>query len=287
MATAPTIEGITHAARAMLRDFPTFFEIDLGPLRTSTLRLPHPLTDGDTMQVYASATPSPNADAEHLTMEQVPDDKWVVDERNGLLKFTSAAYQGYRIFVAGYYFEWFLTEDLSFSASLVVDEHFFQRPDESLDTVSPVEIDVIAMGTVVHSLWALVTEFSYDIDVSTPEGMFIPARQRFNQVWQMLQHWEGLYNDRAKSLNVGLSNIDIFSLRRIAYTTGRYVPIYVGREYDDHNPPVRVYPPIPPLTTSEEGPGVGGTTLSTIEEIGRESADLGFGGWQTQGTSGA
>ena len=285
--TAPTLEGIVQSARNMLRDFPQFFEVDLGPLATSTIRLPHPNVEGETLQVYTAAQPGPNAlDTEHLTMTAIPSTEWAVDERNGLLKFTSAAYQGQRVFVAGYHYEWFLNEDLDFSASLVVAEHFFQRSDKTLDTVSPVELDVIAMGAVVRALWALITDFSTDIDVNSPEGMFIPARQRFQQVWQMLQHWEGLYNDRAKSLNVGLSNIDIFSLRRVAKMTGRFVPIYVDREYDDHNPPERVYPHIPSLDTEEPGPGVGGDSISTVEEIGRESADLGFGGWQSGGTNG-
>lgn len=284
--TAPTLEGIVLSARNMLRDFPVFFEVDLGPIQTSTIRLPHPNVDGETLQVYTAAQSGPLAPTtEHLTMSPVPATEWGVDERNGLLKFSSAAYQGQRVFIAGYHYEWFLNEDLDFSASLVVAEHFFKR-HQTLDTISPVELDVIAMGTVVRALWALITDFSTDIDVNSPEGMFIPARQRFQQVWQMLQHWEGLYNDRAKSLNVGLSNIDVFNLRRVAKMTGRFVPVYKDREYDDHEPPTRVRPEIPDLITSEAGPGSGGDTLHTVEEIGRESADLGFGGWQSGGTNG-
>jgi hypothetical protein len=286
-ATEPTIEGIVQSARNMLRDFPMFFEIDLGPLATSTVRLPHPMIEGASLQVYTAAVPPIPDEAEHLTMVPVPESDWSVDERNGLLKFSTPAYQGQRVLVAGYHYEWFLNDDLEFNASAVVGEHFFQRKETSLDQITPTELDVIAMGTVVRSLWALTSEFSTDIDVNSPEGMFIPARQRFQQVWQMLQHWEGLYNDRAKSLNVGLSNIDIFNLRRVAKMTGRFVPMYKDREYDDHNPPVRVYPEIPPLDTKEPGPGLGGTPVSTVEEVGRESADLGMGGWQTQGESGA
>jgi hypothetical protein len=284
-ATEPTVESIALSARNMLRDFPNFFEVDLGPLQMSTIRLPHPNVDADTLQVYTAAQPGPNGSATNLTMTAVPDDEWVLDERNGLVKFTSSAYQGQRVFVAGYHFEWFITQDLEFNASLVVAEHMFQRTDQTLGTISPVELDVIAMGTVVRALWALVTDFSTDIDVNSPEGMFIPARQRFQQVWQMLQYWEGQYSDRAKSLNVGLSNIDIFNLRRVSRMTNRYVPVYVSREYDDHNPPQRVYPPIPTLVTSEPGSGSGDNEV-TVEEIGRESADLGFGGWQSGGTNG-
>jgi len=286
MATPPTLIGIATSARNMLRDFPQFFEVDLGPLATSTIRLPHPNVDHDSLSVYAAPVIGPNTTDQHFMMTPVPGDNWVLDSRNGLLRFTGSEYQGQRIFVAGYYFEWFLTEDLEFNASLVVSEHFFQRTDTDLSTVSAVELDVIAIGTVVRALWALITDFSTDIDVNSPEGMFIPARQRFQQVWQMLQHWEGIYTDRIKSLNVGLSNIDIFNLRRVSKTTGRFVPTYVDREYDDYDPPTRVYPHIPPLTTDAPGSDESGDSVYTIEEIGRESADLGFGGWQSGGTSG-
>lgn len=284
-ATAPTLDGIVLSARNLLRDFPLFFEVDMGPLKVSTIRLPHPNVEGETLQVYTAAQPGPNAvDSEHLVM--LPVTEWTVDERNGLLKFSSTTYQGQRVFVAGYHYEWFLNADLAFYAASTVSEHFFQRHDADLSTISPIELDVIAMGTVVRALWSLVTEFSTDIDVNSPEGMFIPARQRFQQVWQMLEYWEKQYDERARSLNVGLQNIDIFNLRRVAKMTGRFVPIYQDREYDDHDPPTRVYPTIPDLSTSDPGSGVGGTPLSTVEEIGRESADLGFGGWQSGGTNG-
>ena len=148
-ATAPTVEGLVASTRNMLRDFPIFFEIDLGPLTTSTLRLPHPLVDARTIQVYSAAQPGPDSiETDHLTMEPVPDVAWDVDERNGLLKFSDSTYAGRRIFVAAYHYEWFLESDLAYYAALTVSEHFFQRADASLDTISPLELDVIAIGAV-------------------------------------------------------------------------------------------------------------------------------------------
>lgn len=285
MPTTPTIEGIVESARLMLRDFPRFFEVDHGPLYTSTIRLPHPLVDGESLQVYVGPQPGENTMDTPVSLTAVTE--WTCDGRNGLLKFNDATHQGKRVVIAGYHYEWFLNDDLEYSASQVVGEHTFQRDIDSLDQLPSVELDVIAMGTVVRALWFLVTEFSTDIDVNSPEGMFIPARQRYQQVWQMLQYWEGQYDDRAKSLNVGLQNIDIFSLRRKALMTGRLVPVYRDREYDDHNPPHRIYPAIPEEETSPVTPSTNtGTPVSTVEEVGRESADLGFGGWQSGGTNG-
>ena len=101
------------------------------------------------------------------------------------------------------------------------------------------------LGGVVHALWSLSMELMLDIDVSTPEGMFIPARQRFAQVQQMLGVYEAEYQSKAAMLNMGLGALEIFRLRRVALMTGRYVPVYQEREFDDPRPPDRLYPAIP------------------------------------------
>jgi len=292
------MESLVRGTRDLLRDFPQFFEVDLGPMTVSTIRLPHPMVECSSLQVYSAAEPGPDANlSERITLTPVPVAMYTVDQRNGLLKMVDATYLGQRIFVAGYHYEWFLDEDLAFHVGQVVDEHMHNRQSTeqcnnditALSQLPGVELDLISMGGLVRALWSLITEFSTDIDVSTPEGMFIPARQRFQQVWQMLQHWEGLYNDRAKSLNVGLANIDIFTLRRIARMTNRYVPVYKGREYDNHDPPERIYPEIPNGLTAETNTTgmVTGDSNATVEEVARESADLGYGGWESLGTSGS
>jgi hypothetical protein len=100
------------------------------------------------------------------------------------------------------------------------------------------------MGAVVRALWSLSIELALDIDVSTPEGMYIPAHQRYSQVIQQMQFWEGQYQERLGSLNIGLGALEQFRLRRVALTTGRYVPVYVDREFDDPRWPHRLYPAI-------------------------------------------
>jgi hypothetical protein len=75
--------------------------------------------------------------------------------------------------------------------------------------------------------------------------MFIPERQRFTQVIQMLQNYESEYNNKAAMLNMGLNSLDQSRLRRVAKMTGRFVPVYIDREFDDPRPPERLYPAIP------------------------------------------
>jgi hypothetical protein len=278
--TAEMVAG----ARTRLRDFPHFFETDLGPLNILTVRLPHPLVSASSLQVYA-------ADATASPAPLVLTDKWQLDERNGMLKITDDTLLGKKMVVAGYYFSWFLDSDLSYHIGNVTDEITASGRTEA--SLSEVEWDVVVMGGAVQALWSLAVELSLDIDVSTPEGMYIPARQRFTQVIQMMQYLENEYNNKAAMLNIGLNALEIFRLRRVAYLTNRYVPVYREREIDDRRPPQRLYPPIPygaPTRASQLGDVVEEieehTFGSSPEEVGREGSDLGFGGWTSIGTSG-
>jgi hypothetical protein len=231
-----TMNDISNGAREMLRDFPLFFEVDLGPLNTLSIRLPHPLINGDVLSVYLydATVPVPTS----LTTD------WQLDARNGILKLTDNASLGKRVIINGYHYSWFLDSDLSFHANQVWGEMSYYD-DMSLAGLQPAEAEVVMMGTVVHALWSLSIELALDIDVYTPEGMNIPARQRYTQVLQMLGQWEAEYQSKASMMNMGLGGLSQFRLRRVAYMTGRYVPVYIDREFDDPRPPERVYPEIP------------------------------------------
>lgn len=246
-----SLAQIVGLARGMLRDFPIYFETEEGPLNVLTIRLPHPLVSPQALQVYVV-----DQGTSMLT------DQWTLDERNGLLKLTDESFLGKIILVAGYHYTWFSDSDLAMQAELAAMEITYGTGQE-VDDLSGVVAEVAAIGTVVRSLWSLMLEFSFDIDVSTPEGMFIPARQRFQQVQAALQYWEAEYNNKAAALNIGLNSIEIFRLRRVAYMTGRYVPVYKEREFDDPRPPERLYPSIPHgVPPSSEGE-------SEIEEFTR------------------
>jgi hypothetical protein len=268
-----TMEDFTSGARTFLRDFPQFFEVDHGPLNTLTIRLPHPLISASTMGVYIS-------DGTTTT----PTDAWQLDERNGLLKLTDDTALGKRILATGYHYTWFLDSDLDFFAHQVWGEMNYY--DElRLIGLEDAQQEVIQLGTVVQALWSLLVELALDIDVSTPEGMFIPARQRYTQVLQMMQGYEAQFHDKAAMMNMGLNGLSQFRLRRVAYLTGRYVPVYKEREIDDHRPPQRIYPPIPEGGPADNSVSVirGVLGVSTVEEVGRNGQDI---GWYSLGTSG-
>ena len=232
---------LTHRSRELIRDFPIFFEAEQGPLNTLTIRLEHPYV-AQALQVFVT-----DVSADPITTVQT--DSWELDERNGLLKLTDESFLGQRVLVAGYHYKWFTDSDLLGHVQDVVSEFTYDTHNDAGD-LSDVEADVAAMGVVVRALWSLSIELALDIDVSTPEGMFIPAHQRYSQVVQMMQTWEKQYNERAASLNVGLGKMEIYRLRRVSRLTNRYVPVYRDRELDDRTRPERVYPPIPDLGMS-------------------------------------
>ena len=271
------LDTLVSGSRNFLRDFPLFFEVDVGPLNVSTVRLPHPLVPMATLQVVASDVPDTGSSP---VMVQVPVEDLQLDERNGLLKFLKPDYFGKRILVAGYHTNWFLDADLAFHASRTLLDVGYGEDFDSLDDFAPIEIDAITMGTVVSALWSLATELALDIDVSTPEGMYIPARQRFQQVVQMWQSWGTQFQERMSNLNMGTGKLEIFWLRRVAYLTNRLVPIYKEREVDQRRPPQRLYPEIPyGVAATDTTPN----RPDTVEEIGRVGQEI---GWEHIGTIG-
>ena len=255
----PTAVEVAGEVRDMVRDFPQYFEAEEGPLQVLTIRLPHPLIASSSLQVYVT----PDVDPPVTTLTTA----WTLDDRNGILKLSDPAYLGQRVLVAGYHYTWFSDSDIARALRDASTEILYSLPGKEVTDLSAAEIEVAEIGGVIHLLWSLCIELALDIDVSTPEGMFIPAHQRYSQVVAMMQYWEGEYASRAGSLNIGYGALEIFQLRRVAYTTGRYVPVYVNREIDDPRWPKRVYPPIPDLEMGTPDDGtvevIDGVEIST------------------------
>lgn len=257
--------GLVDDARNMLRDHPQYFEVAFpAPLR-STLRLPAPLVHS--VEVF---DPSTGRDTS----------AWALDQRNGLLKLEDIDAYPQGVLVSGYHFEWFLDEDIDFHAGLVLSEHLNDGRVglSAYNDLGEAEQRVVAMGAVYYSLWSLMTQFATEIDTSTPEGMFVPAHQRFQQVQQMAQYWKAQYDTNAGMLNVGLSRISQSTLRRTSRLTNRLVPVFERQEIDDPRPPVRSFPKIEPNVPSSDT-NIDGDLAVSEYGIG--------GGWESLGTSGA
>lgn len=234
---------VASVARQYLRDFGRFFEVAFSPV-TPTLRLPHPLVDASTLEVV-------NLEDN----EKVEVTEYALHARNGLIKLKSAApstdYPN-GLGINGTYFQWFLDEDLLFHASVVIAEHMHHRTDKTVEQIAGAEVEVLGVGALVSALWALLTELATDIDVASPEGLNIPAHQRYQQVQQLIMSWTAIYKEKAAMLNVGLYRIEQFELRRKSRLTNRLVPLYRAQELDDPRWPLRVRPAIDPIVENAE-----------------------------------
>jgi hypothetical protein len=260
-----TLADVADYARNLIRDFPKFFETTYAPLPASTVRMPHPLISSLEVRKISDST--------EIT-------EYSLDARNGVIKIHDASSAAEGIYVVGYHQSWFLDEDLEFYAEMVLNEHLFHRDNaEGVADLPIEEQQLVAMGAVMYAYWSLLTEFSTEIDVSTPEGINIPASQRFHQVQSMFQYWKQKYDEYANALDVGILKVEIKDLRRVSRLTNRYVPMFKGREVDDPRPPVRIYPQIDTnVKPPEEGGGEGG-------ELNNDYGLTGDG-WVTMGTSG-
>lgn len=269
-ATITTTADITTQARQYLRDFPQYFEEAYQPIQQSTIRLGHPLISE--IEVLDAATGA-------------EIDNYDINWRNGILKLHNPSATPDGIYVRGYHYEWFLNEDLAYFADVVVIEHLYDRAgNDTFADLPEEEQHIIVIGTVMNALWSLVTEFSTQIDVSTPEGMMIPAHMRFQQVLQLFQYWKGKYDEMAAATNTGIMHIGIGELRRVARLTNRYVPVFRKQEIDSPSPPIRLFPPIPEIVPApwetEKPAGASAASYSYIQSPpvggGGDDAEVGW-----------
>jgi len=235
-----TVADITTIARNYLRDFPKFFQLTYA-VSGRTYDLSKPNVHADSIWVaYTPSTGGASAGASPPVV--IPSTDYDLDSRNGLLRLTTLPVAD-SILVEGYNYEWLLPADLDFYAEMAINLNTHNL-DISLADMAPAVSDVVGIHTLVQALWGLLSEYSRDIDVITSESVHILASQRYRTVSDLLDYWMAEYNRRATALNIGLERIEVLTLRRISYSTGRYVPVYKGREVGDYSPIERIWPEI-------------------------------------------
>lgn len=125
---------------------------------------------------------------------------------------------------------------------------------QTVDTLPPVEYHPVALLAAIEALEVIQTDASFDIDVTTAEGTSLPRTERFQNLGALIDRKSALYSHLCLMLGVGLDRVEVMTLRRVSRTTGRLVPVYVDREYDDvTSPPIRTYVP---RNDGLTGPGV-------------------------------
>lgn len=224
---------IEEIARRYLRDFPKFFQTTFD-VAGRTYELGQINIDIDSLWV---------ALYDGVSTTELASTSYSLDERNGIVRLNSLPSAGTTIMVEGYYYEWVTPADLTFYTRHALELHLHNM-DVTLENLAPAVVDVIGMAAVVETLWALMTEYSRDIDVITSESVHIPASQRFRMTQSLLQFWDNEYKTAAKALNIGLERLEVFTLRRVSRLTNRLVPLYKAREIGDYSPMERLWPEI-------------------------------------------
>lgn len=129
-----------------------------------------------------------------------------------------------------------------------VAQHSYNRADLSSGAftagdIAPIEEYPIALNAVIQALWALATDASFDIDILAPDGVNIPRSERYRQLTQMIGARQTQYDELAKALNIGVSRLETFTVRRTAKLTNRLVPLYLPQEVDDRSYSKQVFQP--------------------------------------------
>src|ERR1035438_1376101 len=110
----------------------------------------------------------------------------------------------------------------------------------TLQNLPPEEEPLLTMRTVVSILWTFANDASTDVDVHSAEGTEIDRGQRYRQVMQQIEALTARYKEDSSVLNAGPYRWEVMNLRRVSMRTGRLVPLYRSREYDDHSYPLRL-----------------------------------------------
>lgn len=187
---------------------------------------------------------------------------YTLDARAGVLLLNTPPPNDALVTVTGQHFQFFTDAELGMfirsaalkhthnSQDLQVyrDARNFKRylyTNETVDTISPVEHHAVALLAATEALEVVRTDAAYDIDVVTADGTSLPRTERFRNIGELIAEKRTTYDDLCRQLGVGLNKIEVFTMRRVSRTTGRLVPVYVEREFDDRHPvrPLRVYAP--------------------------------------------
>lgn len=120
----------------------------------------------------------------------------------------------------------------------------YRETPKTLQNLPAVEEPLVVMLSVINCLWAMASDAASDSNVQTAEGTTIDRTTRYEHLMQHITALTQRYQDYCGQLNVGLYRMESLQLRRTSRTTGRLVPLFRPREFDDHRWPLREIPPV-------------------------------------------
>jgi hypothetical protein len=246
-----TVEGrLLDRVRMDLGDLPSPFDFQFaGDGVRDHWYLEHRPIDPSTLQIYRDGAAVIDPAFSGIA----------VDYDAGMMVFRDPPPAGEVWEVEGRKWRYFSDDDLRVFIGTAVSQITMSRSDASggdytSSDISAVEEYPTALNATIQALWALATDASFDIDILAPDGVNIPRSERYRQLMEIINARQKQYDDLAAALNIGVSRIDTFTVRRTAKNTNRLVPVYLPQEYDDRTWPKRaLFPPMlqgtEPVTT--------------------------------------
>lgn len=129
----------------------------------------------------------------------------------------------------------------------------YRETPKNLTNLPEVEEPLIVMLATYNTLWVLANDAATDANIQTVEGTNIDRVTRYRQLMDHIMDLESRYQRYCGLLNVGAFRIEMLKLRRVSRTTGRLVPLFKEREYDDHTWPTRELPQVDRHDTDGSG----------------------------------
>lgn len=187
---------------------------------------------------------------------------YTLDSTNGQLSLSNPVPSGSTLLVIGNSWSLFTDAELTDIVNESVYQHTFGQTTQerfrdgltgaityrnqriTLDNMPVMQEPLVVMLADINALWILATDAATDVNIQTAEGTNVDRSARYSQLMGHIQSLTERYQDYCGQLNVGLFRMETLNLRRVSRTTGRLVPIFTDREYDDHRWPQRQLPVI-------------------------------------------
>lgn len=231
-----TVESLRTRVRGELNDQPKSFVWGVQASGAQRYEMPYSPVDGPSLAVFVDGTDVSNNVS--------------VEEHTGVLTFDTPPSAGAEINVQGTYYRYFLDDELDQFVNTAYKQHAHNRQDEfgriiTLANLPVIEEYPVTILSTIQALYTLATDASFDIDISTPDGVGIPRSERYRQIMEMIAERRSQYDQLCQALNIGPFRIEVFTFRRISRMTNRYIPVYKPMEIDDRSKPERLYLPMP------------------------------------------
>lgn len=190
-----------------------------------------------------------------------PDTDYTINDQLGYLQLSSPVPNNATLIVQGNAWAMFTDDELTVYIQDAVNQHTqgstiteryrdkrgfitYRDDEKTLWNLPAIEEPLVVMLATYNVLWVLANDAATDANISTAEGTSIDRVSRYRQLMDHIDTLQERYQTFSGLLNVGAFRIETLKLRRLSRTTGRLVPLFKEREYDDHRWPTRELPQI-------------------------------------------